>query len=435
MDHIAQDLNTYALVGRSVVVGVSGGRDSMLLLHYLHRLPIRLIVAHVNYGLRGAASAADENVVRSYCVEHDLTLEVYRVQPNEMGETSIQASARNIRYRFFEALMQQYEAAAVAIAHHQDDQLETILFQFLRGGGLASLRGMHRIADGIWRPLLDMTRTQIDEQVALLQVPYRDDASNFSDEYSRNGLRLRVIPELNALVPQWQGALLQRASIIQEVEEFIATKASRPSDWLKEESDGSYRLNMSEVLAMPLPYYSLWSWTSRLGLPSTAPSTIVQLWHAKTGAVVEFNGWRILKERNCLRVVPQLKREEEVHCIALEDLPCDVRSWRIELNQFEHVKNEMSEDLIVMKLESMQWPLEIRGPQMEDEIQPFGMKGHKRVSRLLIQKKVERQDKPHIRLWTHGKTVYWVEGLVVSELCRATDGDEVVVIKKNYAHV
>lgn len=431
MDDIAQDLTEYELTGKTVVVGVSGGRDSMFLLHCLHRLPLRLIVAHVNYGLRGEESKADEQLVRAYCAANEIAFEVYQVQPDEIGETSIQAAARRIRYRFFQALKQQYSAAAIAIAHHQDDQLETILFQFLRGGGLASLRGMRRMAEGIWRPLLAMTRTHIDEQIALFQVPFRDDSSNFSDDYSRNRLRRRLIPELDSIVPQWQGALLQRASIIQEVEEFIASKASAPADWLTAETDGSYRLHMERLFGLSLPHYSLWSWTSQIGLPSTAPSTFVQLWHSKTGAHAEFKDWRLLKERDCLRLVPKLESEEEVRHIALEDLPCDVGSWRIELNQFEGVKGQLSKDVVVMKLEAIQWPLEIRSAQSGDEIQPFGMAGHKRVSRLLIQQKVEQHDKQRIRLWTHGKTIYWVEGIAVSELCRATEGDAVVVMRKN----
>ncbi|MEN9640688.1 MAG: tRNA lysidine(34) synthetase TilS [Bacteroidota bacterium] len=431
-DHIARDLVVYGLQGQTIIVGVSGGRDSMLLLHYLKQLPLKLIVAHVNYRLRAEDSDADEFLVRAFCSKHQLQIEVYHVAPEELDNTSIQEQARKIRYTFFDTLRQNHEAIGVAIAHHQDDQLETILFQFLRGGGLASMRGMQRYLAGIWRPLLHMNREQINEQIELHQIQFRDDATNYTNHYTRNRLRHNVVPELDACVPQWRGSLLQRAEILQEVEAFLQANMGDQDKWLTSLPNGEFRLDISVLLSEPLPQYRLWSWAVQLGLPATTAATILHLWQSKTGASKELKTWRFYKERAGVRLVPITIQDGEVKHLELADLPCEIGDWYVDLADYNKERDRLSATSIVMKLDAIQWPLQIRPSQMEDEIQPFGMSGHKRVARLLIQKKVEQHDKQHVRVWAHGHRVYWVEGLVLSELCRAEDGDRVLMIRKNH---
>ncbi len=427
--HIVQDLEDCGLIGKSIIVGVSGGRDSMLLLHYLRTLPLRLHVAHVNYGLRKEAGY-DENLVRRYCDEYGIPISVCPVQSFQKHGMSVQERARAIRYEFFEQLRQSQDATAVAVAHHEEDQLETILFQFLRGGGLASMRGMRRFANGLWRPMLHMTRENIDEQIFQFQIPYCDDATNFEDNYARNRLRHRVVPELNAVVPQWRQAVLQRAVVVQEIESFLESNQVATDAWLTSMADGSHRLDMAKLLAMPLPKYSLWRWTESIGLPTTAVDTLIQLWNSRTGSVVDFKEWRFLKEREYLRVVTTTESPMEHQIISFQDLPCEVGDWYLERTRYDAVADQLGADAIAMRLDAIVWPLEIRPPQSTDEIQPFGMQGHKRIVRLLIEKKIEQTDKRQARVWAYGSTIYWLEGMVVSELCRAGAGDDVVLIRK-----
>jgi tRNA(Ile)-lysidine synthetase-like protein len=145
---------------------------------------------------------------------------------------------------------------------------------------------------------------------------------------------------------------------------------------------------------------------------------------------VDFKEWRFLKEREYLRVVTTMESPMDHQIISLQDLPCEVGDWYLERARYNADADQLGADAIAMRLDAIVWPLEIRPPQPTDEIQPFGMQGHKRIVRLLIEKKIEQTDKRQARVWAHGSTIYWLEGMVVSELCRAGAGDDVVLIRK-----
>lgn len=189
--------------GGRVVVGVSGGADSVALLHFLWacsgELGITVLAAHVNHGLRGAESDRDEQFVSDLCARLNIPLRITTLQgldkQAKAAGQGLEAHARNARYRFFEELAQELHAK-IATAHTMDDSIETTLFNLARGTGLRGLRGIPPVRGAVVRPLIRCTRCQIEAYCAQNGLDYVTDSTNLTDQYARNRIRWHVVPQL-----------------------------------------------------------------------------------------------------------------------------------------------------------------------------------------------------------------------------------------------
>ena len=213
--------------GDRVLVAVSGGIDSMVLLDLISRiakpLDLSVVVAHVNHCLRGKASDADEMLVRKMCEKYNLECEVLKKKPP--GQKNLQDGARQMRYDFFEKIAIKNNTPLVLTAHHKDDQAETILLHWLRGAGLKGLAGMKPISAlgnlFLARPLLCASRLDIKEYAKRNRINYREDATNLGTKYSRNAIRHRLIPVLKEFNPQIISSLVSTGERIARDDEAL----------------------------------------------------------------------------------------------------------------------------------------------------------------------------------------------------------------------
>ena len=182
----------------SVLHAVSGGLDSMVLWHLLHRSGHPHTVAHVNYHLRGADSDDDEALVRRVATDRGVRLDVLS-NSTLIGAADVQARARAIRFDYFAQVVQAQGHAATLLAHHRDDQLESLIVGLTRGGGPRALAGMRTLHQGRYRPLLDVPKSALRAYAKTHHVRYRDDRSNNADCYLRNRVRHHVLPALTSL--------------------------------------------------------------------------------------------------------------------------------------------------------------------------------------------------------------------------------------------
>lgn len=184
----------------AVVVGLSGGADSVALVHVLWRLGYDVVAAHCNYGLRGGESDGDEMFVRGLCEELGIRLELMNADVAgrmRRDRSSMEMACRDIRYEWFETLRAKYNAQAVAVAHHADDKAETVMLNLVRGTGLRGLASMKWYREpGIVRPMLNITRQEIREHLTAAGLGWRDDSSNAKNDVKRNKLRNAVLPQL-----------------------------------------------------------------------------------------------------------------------------------------------------------------------------------------------------------------------------------------------
>ena len=191
-----------------LIAGVSGGADSMALLYLLKQLKVKVHVVHINYGLRGKDSDLDQELVEGMAFEWGMECCSVKVNREDAEDNNLQNWARNIRYSVFSDMKEELSADAIAVAHHQDDQVETILQKVLRGSGPAAWQGMREKDGDLFRPLLAFTKQDILSYCEENGIPFREDESNKSSKYARNLLRNDVAPLLDALIPGWRQNVL-----------------------------------------------------------------------------------------------------------------------------------------------------------------------------------------------------------------------------------
>ncbi|NLI60360.1 MAG: tRNA lysidine(34) synthetase TilS [Clostridiales bacterium] len=216
--------------GHRVVVGVSGGADSLALIHLLEEMrsyiPMTLYVAHVNHGLRGQAAREDANFVKEFARELGLEFFLKEARVSDLSKkwgVSEEQAGRRVRYEFFGEVLDKVEGHRIALAHHKDDQAETILHNIIRGTGLAGLSGIRPIRDGhVIRPLLEISRQEIVDYCHAKGLSYRDDHTNDETIYTRNRIRHLVIPMIEEdFNPNFTNSLVRMGEILRDEEDFL----------------------------------------------------------------------------------------------------------------------------------------------------------------------------------------------------------------------
>ena len=222
--------------GDRIVVGVSAGVDSMVLLHLLNAcrqtFDLSLIVAHVNHGIRPKEPEKEADLVQKECERLHLPFECGIFNAKEFqraGKFSLQEAARRLRFHFFEQILQKYDAQKIALGHHADDQVETVLLRLMRGAGLQGLKGILPIREGrVIRPLLEVWRHEIEAFAIKNNIPFLIDSSNLKEDYLRNRLRLSLIPLLEKeYQPNVKEILLRTSAILREENDYLEKEAEK----------------------------------------------------------------------------------------------------------------------------------------------------------------------------------------------------------------
>jgi tRNA(Ile)-lysidine synthase len=212
------------------VAGISGGPDSMVMLHLFHLMNLPVTVAHVNYGQRGLESDRDEELVRKAASNYGYDLRILKADTSELKKGNFQDNARKMRYRFLVEVMQEKGHGSISLAHHEDDQIETILFKILRGAGPGSWTGMKVWEEGLFRPLLNCAKYMIDQYAGDKNITYRVDQSNLETDYARNYLRLVVFPELQGKIPGLRQNILNLPNIVSSTDKSMTWIADKILD-------------------------------------------------------------------------------------------------------------------------------------------------------------------------------------------------------------
>jgi tRNA(Ile)-lysidine synthase len=253
--------------GDTIVVGVSGGPDSVCLLHLLKtvskRFPLRLHIAHLDHGLRGEESIADARFVERLADEWKIPVSIESISVTALARQkriSLQVAAREARYAYFQQIAEKLQSRWIALGHTADDQAETFLLRLLRGAGARGLssippfreiRTAQRPQTYIIRPLLDVRRKEILSYLKTRSIPYREDSSNLKGLYLRNRLRQEVVPLLTSYNPSLIETLCRTAELLREEQDFLLAQAAQALSRLKVDQSGSgLALNRAEFLGL-----------------------------------------------------------------------------------------------------------------------------------------------------------------------------------------
>ena len=439
---VAEFLRRQRLPGSDdlIVVGVSGGVDSMVLLDVLVRLDVQVLAAHVNYGLRGAESDADEELVRRRCADLNITLESARYETKRLAAekgASVQEIARDLRYAFFNKVAAAAGARAVAVAHHADDQAETLLLNLFRGTGLEGLAGMpsaRSLAPDspvmLIRPLLTERRADLESYARAHEVPWREDASNGSADYRRTFLRHEVLPRASEIFGgDVADRLVRTAGFVRDYLDASFEPDLRAAfDACSDVLPVGGRLLNQPLLQQPSTWRSrivleaLRRWIPSAPLNATVAERIVDLLDSQVGRRVHVDGGMVWRERDALEFITGEGVDDTLEPVELplEKGEYPVPGGTLAIRSVELPCDVPREDAYaeLMDANALADTLTVRTWQPGDEIRPLGMKGRKRVSDLLTDERVPSHTRDRVLVLESGEEIVWVIGVRLAETVR-----------------
>ena len=397
---------------RPVLVGVSGGADSIALLTLLVELGYSCIVAHCNFHLRGEESVRDEQFTKAYAEK--LNLPFLKVDFDTDGyaqanHLSIEMAARELRYRWFEKQRVSAGAQAIAVAHHQDDQVETLLMNLVRGTGIRGMRGIRPKNGFIVRPLLAVNRDDIQVWLSKRQISFVTDSTNLSDIYTRNFFRLRVLPLLEEINPSVKKAIAHTANHLSEVETIYSQVVEEAK---KSVLRNEHSLSIIELMHYPAPHTILYEILKDYGFSSSVVNSIYLSLNKESGKIFYSSTYRLIKDRSYLLLSPLSENTDLEYTL---DLKNTTNSLPIELSFEEFVITEefhlqKNPCIAYFDYDKLKYPLTLRKWRMADWFVPFGMKGRKKVSDYFSDKKFSRLDKERTWLLCSGESIIWIVG-------------------------
>jgi tRNA(Ile)-lysidine synthase len=407
-------LSTYFpfLKGKKLLLAVSGGLDSMVLLHLFQQSDFEIMVLHCNFQLRGLESFGDQQFVQEYTSQHTIPFVFTQFDTEAFAKDyklSTQVAARELRYSWFYEQLEIQKADYILTAHHADDNLETFLINLSRGTGLDGLTGIPAQNDSIIRPLLTFSRQEIEEYASQNELTWREDSSNASDKYLRNKIRHHLIPILKELNPNFMSSFEKTQSYLQESKELVDDAAVMVYQQVAKEEGNEIYFDLNQLLKLPNYNSYLYQWLSEFGF--TAWDDIYDLVSSQSGKQVLAPEFRLIKDRDCLIVSP-LKIESNQ-----EEYPIESSTTKVNfpLNISFSTVNTIeptSNSTIFVDHEKLEFPLVLRHWKEGDVFQPFGMEGNsKKVSKLFKDEKLSLVEKEATWLLCSANQVVWVVGM------------------------
>ena len=402
------------LVGKRLVIAISGGIDSVVLAYLCKDLNFNFALAHCNFNLRGEESNADEDFVLDLAEELDVEVFIQNFATQAYADEhkrSIQMAARELRYDWFKDLAEQLQFDYILTAHHADDNLETFLINFTRGTGFNGLTGIPMLNDNIARPLLPFSREAIGIFAKQNNILWREDSSNSSRKYLRNKLRHQVVPILKEINPNlldsFQNTLKNLNDTADIVEESLNAVSKRAITTI-DENGICYKVSEFKKVNNPKAY--LFEMFKAYGFNEW--NDIVVLLDAQSGKQVLSNTHRLIKHREYLILTDlKLKPQKSIR-LSEEDLQNGSIETSIGTLSFDMVEGteNASKNRIYIDSDKLVFPLELRLWKEGDFFQPSGMTGKKKISKYLKDEKLSLVEKENTWLLTSDEKVIWVLG-------------------------
>ena len=384
----------------TVLVALSGGADSVALLRVLLDIGYRCQAAHCNFHLRGEESDRDEAFVRQLCSRLDVPLHVTAFDTHAVAaqeKISIEMAARQLRYAWFERLKDETGACAIAVAHHRDDSVETLLLNLVRGTGIAGLCGIRPVNGSVVRPLLCVSRSEILGYLASIGQDYVTDSTNLQDVFTRNKIRLDILPLLQDINPAASASIAATADRLADVE-AVYRKAMHEACRRVEQEPG--HISLTQLLAEISPQSVLFELLHDKGFNA---AQLQDIWHSlssTSGRLFRSDRYELLRDRDAFLLRP-------LHAAAT-CLPLLHSRFFVTTTAFEVPRRTDRAYLDADSLPSDH--LMIRRWQSGDRFVPFGMNGFKRVRDYLRDHKFSRFQKEEQCVVCSGTEIVWLVG-------------------------
>lgn len=407
-----------------ILLAISGGIDSMVLLHLFADAGYRFGVVHCNFNLRGEDSDGDEQFVGDQVLKLGVPFFTGNFDTKEHASVqgiSIEMAARELRYRYFEEVRKSNSFDYIATAHHKDDLLETFFLNLSRKTGIKGLTGIKEKAGKVIRPLLFASRQEIVDYAALHAIGKREDSTNSELIYQRNFIRHKVLPLLSELNPAFRKNLYESILNLRDAEEVY-------SGYLKQEQLKvmSYEgqtpvINIRNLLNTPFPKILLLEILAEYGFNSSISAQVYSCLDSESGRLFYSGKHRLVKDRQALYITPLPDTDDHYYYIEEGDMEL-FAPFEITIQQLkaENFRMDRSKDIALIDKEKVEFPLLIRKWKAGDYFQPLGMTGFKKLSDFLIDEKVPLHNKENVWLLCSGQQVVWVMGYRLDNRFRIT---------------
>lgn len=436
--------------GDTVIIGVSGGADSLCLLHVLNTLKselnIKLFAAHLNHQFRGIEADLDAEFVEQTCIAWDIPHIIRSFDvcayAKERGLSSEEAG-REIRYKLFDEVKEAVNGNKIAVAQNLNDNVETILMRLIRGTGLEGLKGIDAVRNDIIRPLLDQDRQSIEEYCRQNNLEPRIDKTNLQPIYLRNKIRLELIPYLKQRFnPNVNEALIRLGQVVREENNYLEQQSTELLGRLGEIRDNSVAIK-SESLKKLHP--AMQKRLLRKAVESVANTLngfeykhfqgMIELLDKSTGAAIELP--KDLKAYISYENLIICKKIENTDKKCYYKLKYDYDNFIDEINEMLSVKlissNELSSvpksfNTIYIDADKIKYDLVVRSREQGDIFSPIGMKGSKKLKDYFIDKKIPKEKRDEVLLLADGNEVVWILGSIISEKYKITPNTHNVIV-------
>lgn len=417
--------NNLVSASDKVLLGVSGGVDSMVMFNLFRKAGFNVSAAHCNFSLREDESDGDEELVAYECEINSIKLHRIRFDTESYAKEhklSIQVAARNLRYSWFNKLCDEFGYAKIAIAHNRDDVAETLIFNLTRGTGLKGLSGIKAVNGNVIRPLLFASRDEVTRYAIQNSVSFRNDSSNASIKYARNRIRHKVIPELEQINPSAKKSIAETAKHVNEAWNLVDDYLINLKDKLVKHDNNR---TLFEIHGLSNEKYNklfLFEELSSFGFSYETLEQVVSSIHGQSGKVFYSSTHQILRDRDffiltekkdCVQSIVQISYD----CTSIE-FPIRL-SIRLNDNS-DSFKIPSDSNIAVIDADKLSFPLTLRPWQPGDRFMPFGMNKFKKVSDFLIDQKISLVEKDQIYVLLSNNEIVWVVGKRVDDRFKIT---------------
>lgn len=414
--------------GDKCIVALSGGADSVALALALRDLGYEVEAAHCNFHLRGEEADRDEDFCREFCKKNDIPFHFIHFDTRSyaaLHKVSIEMAARNLRYSYFKQLVRDIDAAAVCVAHHRDDSVETVIMNLIRGTGIHGLTGISARNGHVVRPLLCVSRQEIEDALDIAGHDYVTDSTNLVDDVVRNKIRLDILPLMRQINPSVGESISRTAARVQDVAEIFDDVMSKAVECVvKDDTDGVIKLSLEALQTVAKPENVLFEVLKNLGFTPPQVEQIYQASCAEPGRVFASATHRLLIDREY--IIVEQSKEEDCRSIRIPEEGVYVlnESLKFRVKRIAFTPETQiikSADYLFADISEIKFPLTVRRAVGGDRFVPFGMKGSKLVSDYLTDKKINLFDKQRQLVVTDAdERIIWLVGQRADNRCRIT---------------
>ncbi|MDF1698170.1 MAG: tRNA lysidine(34) synthetase TilS [Saprospiraceae bacterium] len=418
-----EDFLSYISVNLSVnrndkiLLAISGGMDSMVMLELFRQSDFDIIVAHINHSTREGASDKDMNFVESYCLERGIEFFSKTLNYTTLSDGNFQENARHARYDFLKEVKQRCQCKWIATAHHQEDRWETFMMHLNRKAGLKGLTSLRPRENNIIRPLLGFSKAQITDYVSKNNVPYVHDISNDSDDYLRNSIRHAVTPTVLNLMPNFIENANASLHYLEESHQLLQLLIEQSGYIQTHPKSGHHIVGLEEIKPLPLAESLLFHILEPFGFNLSTTRDMLE--SNSTGKRFDSFTHEALLDRSQLIV-----RKKYVHhpfTIHIEKLG----RWSLPSSKeliLDKPEEESQHSKLWLDRTKIKWPLRVRSIQPGDKIKPYGASGiTKTIKKICTDLKINRFEKEEMLVVCQGEEIIQIINRISREDFTTTD--------------